>query len=77
MDKYSENHVTTGAIHFWDRDSQPSFEAMLCVTSELLYAADNTQKAIVSFQVEKDGVGLKGVNEQVIVQYKPDCSVQT
>lgn len=72
MDKYSENHVTTGAIHFWDRDSQPSFEAMLCVTSELLYAADNTQKAIVSFQVEKDGVGLKGVNEQVIVQYKPD-----
>ena len=72
MAKYSENRVNTGAIHFWDRESQPSFDAMLCITSELLYAADNTKKAMVSFQVEKDGVGLKGVNEQVIVQYKPD-----
>lgn len=69
--KYSDNHVNADEIHFWDCDRQPSFEAMLCVDSELLYAVESTQKAIVSFHVEKDGVGLKGVDQQMIVQYSP------
>ena len=56
-------------IHFWDCENQPSFEAMACADSELFYAAECAQKAIVSFQVEKDGIGLKGLNLQIIIQY--------
>ena len=56
-------------IHFWDCEKQPSFEAMACADGELFYAAECAQKAIVSFQVEKDGIGLKGLNLQIIIQY--------
>ena len=45
---------------------------MACAYSELFYAAECSQKTIVSFQVEKDGVGLKGNNLQMIIQYSPE-----
>ena len=40
---------------------------------DLFYAAEHIEKSIISFQIEKDGVGLKGVNMQaiVIVSYRP------
>ena len=44
---------------------------MACADSNLFYAAECAQKTIVSFQVEKDGVGLKGIDLQIIIQYSP------
>ena len=38
---------------------------------DLFYAAEHIEKSIISFQIEKDGVGLKGVNMQAIVSYRP------
>ena len=34
---------------------------MLCADDELIYAAKKDIQVIVSFQVEKDGIGLRGV----------------
>ena len=42
---------------------------MLCADDELIYAARKDIQVIVSFQVEKDGVGQRGVNMQEIMQY--------
>ena len=38
---------------------------------DLFYAAEHIEKSIISLQIEKDGVGLKGVNMQAIVSYRP------
>ena len=57
-------------VHFWDREIQPSFEAMVCADGDLIYAAEVMKKSIVSLQIQKDGVGLKGTNLQVIVPYE-------
>ena len=54
----------------WDRETQPSFEDMVCVDSELIYAAEVIEKSIISLQIEKDGVGLKGTNIQAIIPYR-------
>ena len=76
--KYRHNNVKTDEVHFWDCEKQPSFEAMACADSELFYAAECSQKAIASFQVEKDGVGLKGNNLQMVIQYSPEwCKVNS
>ena len=56
-------------IHFWDSERQPSFETMVCADTELIYAARKDLQEIVSFQVQKDGVGLRGVNMQEIIKY--------
>ena len=69
--KDSQNNVKGDQIHFWDCEEQPSFEAMVCADNELMYGAECSKKTLMSFQVEKDGVGLKGTNQQVIVQYSP------
>ena len=50
-------------------ERQPSFESMLCADDELIYAARKDIQVIVSFQVEKDGVGQRGVNMQEIMKY--------
>ena len=42
-------------------ERQPSFESMLCADDELIYAARKDIQVIVPFQVEKDGVGQRGV----------------
>ena len=42
---------------------------MLRADDELIYTARKDIKVIVSFQVEKDGVGLRGVNMQEIMKY--------
>ena len=42
---------------------------MLCADDELIYAARKDVRAIVSFQVQKDGVGLRGVNRQEVIKY--------
>lgn len=65
--KYSQNNVKGDQIHFWDCEEQPSFEAVVCEDNELMCS----KKPLMSFQVEKDGAGLKGTNQQVIVQYSP------
>ena len=70
--KYSRNNVKADEVHFWDCEKQPSVEAMACADSELFYAAECVQKAIVSFQLEKDGVALKGNNMQMVIQYSPE-----
>ena len=46
---------------------------MVCADSELFYAAECSQKAIVSFQVEKDGYSLKGRNLEMVNPYLPGC----
>jgi hypothetical protein len=42
---------------------------MACVDSEFIYVAESNEKSIISFVVEKDGVGLKGTNIQPIIAY--------
>ena len=69
--KDSQNNVKGDQIHFWDCEEQPSFKAVVCEDNELMYRAECSKKPLMSFQVEKDGVGLKGTNQQVIVQYSP------
>ena len=41
---------------------------MLCTDDEMVYAARNDVQVIVSFQVQKDGLGLRGVNMQEIIK---------
>jgi hypothetical protein len=67
--QYSSHNVGNDEIHFWDREMQPAFEAMACADSDLIYAAESNEKSIISFLIEKDGVGLKGTNLQPIVPY--------
>lgn len=68
--QYLTHTVRNDEIHFWDRATQPSFEAMVCVDSDLIYAAEVIDKSIISFQIERDGVGVKGMNVQAIVPYR-------
>ena len=68
---YLTHTVRNDEIHFWDRVTQPSFEAMFCVDSDLIYAAEVSDKSIISLQIEKDGVVVKGMNFQAIVPYRP------
>ena len=65
--QYLTHTVRNDEIHFWDRATQPSFEAVVCVDSDLIYAAEVIDKSIISLQIEKDGVGVKGMNVQAIV----------
>ena len=67
--QYSSHNVGNDEIYFWDRKTQPSFEAMACADSDLIYAAESKEQSIISFLVEKDGVGLKGTNRQQIIPY--------
>ena len=67
--QYSSHNVGNDEIRFWDRKTQPSFEAMACADSDLIYAAESKEQSIISFLVEKDGVGLKGTNRQQIIPY--------
>ena len=67
--QYQGKSARSDEINFWDKEIQPSFEAMVCVASDLIYAAEVTNKSIVSIEVERDGVGLKGNNLQRIVSY--------
>jgi len=50
---------------------QPSFEAMVCVDSDLIYAAEIIDKSIISLQIEKDSVGVNGMNVQTIILTGP------
>jgi len=61
------HNVKTDEVHFWDCEKQPSFEAMACADSELFNAAEVSQKVIVSFQVEENGIGSKGNNLQLLI----------
>ena len=70
-DKYSNNNVKPDEVYFWDCENQPSFEAVVCANYELVHANECSRKAIISFQVEKDGFCLKGVNLHVIIRYSP------
>ena len=67
--KYRQNNVKLDEIHIWDSERQPSFETMVCTDAELIYAARKDVQEIVSFQVQKDGISLKGVNMQEIIKY--------
>ena len=67
--QYQGKSARSDEINFWDKEIQPSFEAMVCVASDLIYAAEVTNKSIVSIEVERDGVGLKGNNLQRIFSY--------
>ena len=69
--KYLTRAVPNDEIFFWERETQPSFEAMVVADRDLFYAAEPIEKSIISFQIEKDGVGLKGVNMQAIISYRP------
>lgn len=42
---------------------------MVCADAELIYAARKDVQEIISFQVQKDGVGLRGVNMQEFIKY--------
>ena len=67
--QYLSHNVGKDEIHFWDREMQPTFEAMVCADNELIYAAESNKKSIISLIVERDGVGLKGSNLQPTVPY--------
>lgn len=43
---------------------------MVCADRNLIYAAEVIEKAIISLQIEKDGIGLKGTNLQAITPYE-------
>ena len=67
--KYKHNAVQPDEIHFWASERQPSFETMVCKDGELIYTARKDVQEIVSFHVQKDSVGLRGVNMQQIIKY--------
>lgn len=69
--KYSQNNVKADQVHFWDCANQPSFEAIASANSELINGAERSGQVLTSFQVEKDGIGLKGINLQIIAHYSP------
>ena len=66
---YAESKMEFDEVNFWDSQQQPSFEAMVCADHELIYAARNDTNMIVSFLLEKDGVGVRGVSFQEIIKY--------
>ena len=49
----------TSDIAFWDRRQQPSFEAVPCADSALLYAASKLDRQAVGLTVDKDGYGVR------------------
>jgi len=67
--RYTQQNVRLDEVHFWNLERQPSFEAVLCAGDEMVYVARNDIQVIVSFQVQKDGLGLRGVNMQEIIKY--------
>ena len=67
--KYEQKNIQLDEVHFWNSQTQPSFESMFCHDEDVIYAARNDTKVIASFQVEKDGVGLRGVNLQEFMKY--------
>ena len=52
--KYEQKNIQLDEVHFWNSQTQPSFESMLCHDEDVIYAARNDTKVIASFQVEKD-----------------------
>ena len=66
-DQYLAHDVRNDEVHFWDRETQSGFEAMVCAGGDFIYAAEVTEKSIVSQEIQKDSVGLIGTNLQVIV----------
>ena len=69
-DQYLAHDLRNDEVHFWDRETQPNFEAMVCADGDFIYAAEVIEKSIVSLQIQKDGVGLNGTNLRVIVHYE-------
>ena len=69
---YHQNNIKLHEVHFWHFERQPSFESILCADDELIYVARKDIQGIVSFQVEKDGIGLRGVNMQEIIKVTPN-----
>ena len=66
---YERKNIQSEEIHFWNVQTQPSFKSMLCHDKDVIYAARNDTKVITSFQVKKDGVGLRGVSLQEFKKY--------
>ena len=56
-------------IIFWERQQQPSFEAVTCVDSALLYAANKLDREVVGLIVEKDGYGVRCSREDTVTVY--------
>ena len=63
--------VLTKKMVAWMARLTSVFEAMVVADRDLFYAAEHIEKSIISLQIEKDGVGLKGVNMKAIVSYRP------
>ena len=67
--KYEQKNIQLDEVHFWNSQTQLSFESMFRHDEDVIYVARNDTKVIASFQVEKDGVGLRGVNLQEFMKY--------
>ena len=59
----------TSDIVFWDRRQQPSFEAVPCADSALLYAANKLDQQAVGLTVDKDGYGVRCNWEDTVLVY--------
>ena len=46
-------------IVFWDRQQQPSFEAVTFVDSDLLYATNKLDRQVAGLTVDKDGYDVR------------------
>ena len=57
-DQYLAHDVRNDDVHFSDRETQPSFEAIVCADGDLNYVAEVIEKTIFSLQILNDGVGL-------------------
>ena len=74
--KYERLSSNIEDIVFPEDDSQPYFESMACVDNTLVYAAKNNgcgQRKIVQLILQKDGVRLQCIKENVIMSCDEGC----
>ena len=56
-------------IVLWDRQQQPSFEAVTCVDSALLCAANKLDRQVAGLTVDKDGYDVRCNGEDTVLVY--------
>ena len=55
-------------LNFWNEQIPRRFESIYFIDLQLMYAACTTGKRIVSVNIQKDGIGLRG-NYEALISY--------
>lgn len=63
---YLDKGFSSDQLNFWNEQIPKRFESIHVIDLQLMYAACTTEKRIVSVNIQKDGIGLRGDYEALI-----------